>query len=207
MDGSIIHSGAALHFERHLDILDQLVIDSEIEVVYIAAPVSGGRDDSVGPTGVGIVLLLIVQEVGVEFPHDVVFVTEHEKTGRGGVLLSIGADAHGSQLQQEVLVLQCLPHMTGAGEAHPLTVAANALLVEYIHIHFVKDEHILSLHGGIPHHGLIFFLGAAVVALAVAAVGAEGITVHIDRLIRTFRAGNMDDHDVVAVHLLNEHIL
>ena len=98
MDGGIVHSGAALHLERHLDILDQLVIDAEVEVVHIAAPVSGGRDDSVGPTGVGIVLLLIVQEVGVEFPHDVVFVAEHEKSGRGGVLLPIGADAHGAQL-------------------------------------------------------------------------------------------------------------
>ena len=123
------------------------------------------------------------------------------------MLLSIRANAHGAQLQKEILVLQCLPHVAGAGKAHPLAVAANALLVEHIHVHFVKDKHVLCLHGGIPHHGLIFFLGAAVVALTVAAVGAERVAVYIDRLVGTLRTGNIDDHDVVAVHLLNEHIL
>ena len=122
------------------------------------------------------------------------------------MLLSVGADAHGTQLQKEVLVLQCLPHVAGTGKAHPLAVAADALLVEHIHIHFVEDEHVLGFHGGVPHHGLIFFLGAAVVALTVAAVGAKRVAVHIDRLIGTLCTGDVDDHDVVAVHLLNEHI-
>ena len=179
MDGSIIHSGTALHFERHLDILDQLVIDAEVEVVHIAAPVAGGGDDAVSPADVGIILLLIIQEVGVELPHNVILVTEYEKSSGGGMLLSIRANAHGAQLQKEILVLQCLPHVAGAGKAHPLAVAANALLVEHIHVHFVKDKHVLCLHGGIPHHGLIFFLGAAVVALTVAAVGAERVAVYI----------------------------
>lgn len=52
--------------------------------------------------------------------------------------------------------------MAGAGEAHSLAVAADALLVEHVHIHFIEDKHILGLYGGIPNHGLIFFLGAAV---------------------------------------------
>ena len=84
--------------EGRLDILNQLVIDAEAEVVHIAAPVAGGGDDTVGPAGVGIILFLIVQKVGIKLPHDVVFVAEHEKSGRGGVLLPIGADAHGAQL-------------------------------------------------------------------------------------------------------------
>ena len=91
------------------------------------------------------------------------------------MFLSVLADSNSTQLQQEVLVLQCLPHMTGAGEPHSLAVAANTLLVEYGHIHFVQNEHILSFHRSIPDHRLIFFLGAAVVALAVAAVRVKGL--------------------------------
>ncbi len=98
MDGGIVHSDAVLHLEGHLDILNQLVIDAEVEVVHIAAPVAGGGADTVGPAGVGIILFLIVQKVGIKLQHDVVFVAEHEKSGRGGVLLPIGADAHGAQL-------------------------------------------------------------------------------------------------------------
>jgi len=40
--------------------------------------------------------------------------------------------------------------MAGAGEAHSLAVAADALLVEHVHIHFIEDKHILGLYGGIP---------------------------------------------------------
>ena len=97
--------------------------------------------------------------------------------------------------------------MAGAREAHSLAIAADALLVEYGHIHFIEDEHILSFHRSIPHHSLIFFLGTAVVALTVTAVCAERISVHIHRLVGAFCPGDIDDHDMIAVHLLNKYIL
>ena len=98
MHRGIIHSGATIHFKRHLDVLNQLVIDAEIEVVHIAAPVAGGGNDPVCPAGVGIILLLIIQKVSIEFTHNVILVAEHEESGGGGVLLSIRADTNSTQL-------------------------------------------------------------------------------------------------------------
>ena len=133
----IIHSGAALHLEWYLDVLNQLVVDPEIEVVHVAAPVAGGGDDAVSPASVGIVLFLIVQEIGIKFPHDVVFVAKYEESGRGGMLLSIGANTNGAKFQEEIFILKSLPNMTGTGQTHSLAVAADALFVEYGHIHFI----------------------------------------------------------------------
>ena len=96
--------------------------------------------------------------------------------------------------------------MARAGKTHPLAIAADALLVEHSHVHFIQDEHVLGFHGSIPHHGLIFFLGAAVVALTVTAVGAERVAVHIHRFIGALGTGDIDDHDMVAVDLLDEYI-
>ena len=122
------------------------------------------------------------------------------------MLLSVRADAHGTQLQEKIFILQRLPYMAGAGEAHPLAIAANALFVEHSHVHFIQDEHVLGFYGSIPHHGLIFFFGATVVALTVAAVGAEWVAIHINRLIRALCTGNIDDHNAVAIYLLDEYI-
>ena len=55
------------HLEGHLDILNQLVIDAEVEVVHIAAPVAGGGADTVGPAGVGIILFLISASSAMSF--------------------------------------------------------------------------------------------------------------------------------------------
>ena len=206
MHWGIIYTSTSVHFEGHLDILNQLVVDPEIEVIHISAPVAGRRYDTVSPTGISVILFLIVQKVSVKFPHNIVFVAEHEKSGRSGMLLPIRADAHSTQLQEEIFILQRLPYMTRTGKAHPLAIAANALLVEHSHIHFIQDEHVLGFHGGIPHHGLIFFLGAAVVTFTVAAVGAERIPIHINRLIRALCTGNIDDHNAVAIHLLDKYI-
>ena len=203
----IVHSGATLHLKGNLDILNQLVVDPEIEVIHIAAPVAGRRYDTVSPTGISVILFLIVQKVSVEFSHNIVFVAEHEKSGRSGMLLSIRADAHSTQLQEKIFVLQRFPHMAGAGEAHSLAIAADAFSVEHRQVHFIQDEHVLGFHGSIPHHGLIFLLGAAVVALTISAVGAERITVYIDRLVGAFCPGDIDDHDMIAVHLLDKYIL
>ena len=203
----IIHSGTALQFEGHLNILNQLVVDPEIEVIHIAAPVAGGGYDTVSPSDISVILFLIVQKVSIEFPHNVVFIAEHEKSGRSGMLSPIRADTDSTQLQEEIFILQGFPHMARAGEAHPLAIAANALFIEHRHVHFIQDEHILGFHGSIPHHGLIFFLGAAVVTLTVAAVGAEWIPIHINRLIRALCTGNIDDHNAVAIYLLDEYIL
>ena len=207
MHRGIIYTSTTVHFEGHLDILNQLVIDAEIEVVHIAAPVAGGRYDTVSPTGISVILLLVIQKVSVEFTHNVILVAEHEKSGRSGMLLPIRANAHGAQLQEKIFILQRLPYMAGAGKTHPLAIAADALLVEHSHVHFIQDEHVLGFHGSIPHHGLIFFLGAAVVALSVTAVCAERIAVHIHWFIGAFRTGNIDDHNVVAIHLLDKYIL
>lgn len=52
---------------------------------------------------------------------------------------------------------------------------------------------------GIIHSGAFFH---------VAAVGVEGIAVHIGQLIRSLGTRNIDGHNVIAVNLLNnEHIL
>ena len=107
----IIHSGTALHFERHFDVLNQLVVDPEIEVIHITAPIARGGNDTVSPTGISVILFLIVQKVSVEFPHNIVFVAEHEKSGRSGMLFPIRADAHGTQLQEEIFILQGFPYM------------------------------------------------------------------------------------------------
>ena len=123
------------------------------------------------------------------------------------MLLSVRADAHGAQLQEEIFILQRLPYMARTGKAHPLAIAADALLVEHSHVHFIQDEHVLRFHGCVPHHGLIFFLGAAVVTLSVAAIGTERVTIYINRLIRALCTGNIDDHNVVAIHLLDKYIL
>lgn len=80
-----IYSGAAIHFKRHLDVLNQLVIDAEIEVIHIAAPVAGGGNNPVCLAGVGIILLLIIQKVSIEFTHNVILVAEHEKSCGGGM--------------------------------------------------------------------------------------------------------------------------
>ena len=123
------------------------------------------------------------------------------------MLLPIRADAHSTQLQEKIFVLQRFPYMTGSGEAHSLAIAADAFSVEHRQVHFVQNEHVLRFHGCVAHHSLIFFLGAAIVALTVTAVCAERIAVHIHRFIGAFRAGNIDDHNVVAIHLLDEYIL
>jgi len=207
MDGGILHSGTALHLERHLGILDQFLIDPEVEAIHIATPFAGGGDNAVGPAGISVIRFLIVKEVGVEFLCDIAFVAKHEKSGRGGMLLSVGADARSAQIQKKVPAFQNFPRMAGAGEVHPPAAAVDACFVEHIRVHFLEDKYVLSFYGGVPHHGLIRLLGAAAVALPVAAVGAQRIAVHIDRLARALRTGNFDDHDVVAVHLLNEHVL
>ena len=105
MHRGIIHSGAAIHFKRHLNVLNQLVIDAEIEVVHIAAPVAGGRYDTVSPTGISVILLLVIQKVSVEFTHNVILVAEHEKSCRGGMLFPIRADTDSTQLQEEIFIL------------------------------------------------------------------------------------------------------
>lgn len=97
--------------------------------------------------------------------------------------------------------------MAGAGEAHSLAITADAFFVEHRQVHFAQNEHVLRFHGCVPHHGLIFLLGAAIVALTVAAIGTEGIAIQINRLIRTFRTGNVDDHDMIAVDFLHKYIL
>lgn len=142
----IIHSGTALHFERHFDVLNQLIVDPEIEVIHITAPIARGGNDTICPTGISIILLLIVQKECVEFPHNIVLVTEHEKSCGGGMLLSVNADANGTQLQEEIFILQRFPHMAGSGKAHSLTVAADALLVEHRQVHLVQNQHILCLY-------------------------------------------------------------
>ena len=199
MHRGIIHSGAAIHFKRHLNVLNQLVIDAEIEVVHIAAPVAGGRYDTVSPTGISVILLLVIQKVSVEFTHNVILVAEHEKSCRGGMLFPIRADTDSTQLQEEIFILQGLPHMAGAGEAHSLAITADAFFAEHRQVHFAQNEHVLRFHGCVPHHGLIFLLGAAIVALTVTAVCAERISVHIHRFIGAFRAGNIDDHDMIGI--------
>ena len=95
----------------------------------------------------------------------------------------------------------------GAGEAHSLAITADAFFVEHRQVHFAQNEHVLRFHGCVPHHGLIFLLGAAIVALTVTAVCAERISVHIHRFIGAFRAGNIDDHDMIAVDFLHKYIL
>ena len=207
MHRSIIHPNAPVHLKRHLDVLDQLVIDAEIEVIHITAPVTGRRNDTICPTGISIILFLVIQKVSVEFPHNIVLVAKHEKSCGGRMLLSVRADAHSTQLQEEIFILQGFPHMAGSGKAHSLAIAADTLLVEYRQVHFVQNQHILRLYRCVAHHSLIFLLGAAIVALTVAAVGAERISVHIHRFIGAFRAGNIDDHNVVAIYLLDKYIL
>ena len=96
--------------------------------------------------------------------------------------------------------------MAGPRQTHPLAIAANALLVEHMHVHLLQYQHILCFHRGIPHHSLTFLLGAAIVALTVAAISAERIAVHIDRLIRTFGARYSDNNNVVTVDLLHEYV-
>ena len=70
----------------------------------------------------------------------------------------------------------------------------------------MQYQHILRSHGGIPHHGLIFLLSTAIVALTVAAISAKRIAVHINRLIGTFGTRYMDNNNVVAVDLLHEYV-
>ena len=202
----IVHSGTALHFEGHFDVLNQLVVDPEIEVIHITAPIARGGNDTICPTGIGIILLLIVQKECVEFPHNIVLVAKHEKSGRGGMLLSVRADAHGTQLQKEIFILQRFPHMAGSRKTHSLTVAADALLVEHRQVHFVQNQHILRLYRCVAHHSLIFLLGAAIVALTVTAVCAERIAVHIHRFIGALGTGDIDDHDMIAIDLLHKYI-
>ena len=96
--------------------------------------------------------------------------------------------------------------MTGPGKAHPLTIAADAFLVEDAHIHFIQNQHILRLDGRITHHGLIFLFGTFVIALPVAAIGGQGVSIQINRTIGTLGTGHIDDYDMVAVHFLHEHI-
>ena len=115
------------------------------------------------------------------------------------MLLPIRTDAHGTQFQEEIFILQRLPYMTGAGKAHPLAIAADALLIEHCQVHLVQNQHILRLYRCITHHSLILLLGAAIVALTVTSVGAERVAVHIHRFIGALGTGDIDDHDVIAV--------
>ena len=103
MHRRVIHTAAAVHFERHFDVLDQLIINTEVEVIHIAAPISGGRNDAIRPARVSIVLFLIIQKVSVEFPHNVILIAKHEQSGRSRMLLSVSADADSTQFQQKFL--------------------------------------------------------------------------------------------------------
>ena len=53
----------------------------------------------------------MVKEVRIEFPDDIILVSEHEKARRGGMPLSVCPDANNAQLQEEIFILQCLPRM------------------------------------------------------------------------------------------------
>ena len=105
MHRRVIHTAAAIHFKWHFDVLNQLVIDTKIKVIHITAPVTGGRNDAIRPTRISIVLLLIIQKVGVEFPHNVILIAEHEQARRCRVLLSVSTDSDSAQFQQELLFL------------------------------------------------------------------------------------------------------
>lgn len=119
------------------------------------------------------------------------------------MFLSVGANTNSPQLQQKIPVRQGFLHIAGAENPHPFAVAAKALRVEYGQIHLFQNKHILGFHVGIPHHGLILFLSAAVVPFTIATISAEGITIYIDWLMGTLCAGNIGDDDMVAIYLLN----
>ena len=120
--------------------------------------------------------------------------------------LSILPDTGSAELLQELLILQRIPHVIRAGKTHPLAIPAHALGVEHVHIHFLQDQHILSLDGGVAVHSVEFFAGAFVIALAVAAVAVERVSLHIYRLIGAIGAGNIDDDNMIPIDRLNGHI-
>ena len=188
------------------DILRQLVVNAKIEVINVAAPISGGRDNAVRPMGIGVILFLIIKEIGIILPHDVVLVAKHKKSCGSRMLLSVRTDAHSPEFHQKVFVFQSLPYMTRAGKAHPLTIAADAFLVEDGHIHFIQNQHILRPDGRITHHSLIFLFGTFVIALPIAGIGGQGDSIQINRTIGTLGTRLIDDYDMVAVHFLHEHI-
>ena len=67
-------------------------------------------------------------------------------------------DAHSPEFHQKVFILQSLPYTTGPGKAHPLTLAADAFLVEDAHIHFIQNQHILRLDGRITQCGYSLYI-------------------------------------------------
>ena len=63
----------------------------------------------------------------------------------------------------------------------------------------VLEEHI-------AHHRHVFFFGAFIVTLAIPATGVQRIAVDINGTIGAVGTGNMDDHNLMTVHLLHEYV-
>ena len=86
------------------------------------------------------------------------------------------------------------------GPGHGIPVGAHGGAVQDLRLHLLPYAQILGALVGVADHSLQLFPAAAAVALALPAVGVEGIALHIDRLIGPFCPGYADHQDLLALH-------
>ena len=78
MDRRIIDAVNPVHLKGDFQIKLKLVIDPEIEIEDVSAPISGRRDDPICPPMDVIVFFAIIQEVARVFTDDIRFVPKHQ---------------------------------------------------------------------------------------------------------------------------------
>ena len=102
----VVNAVGALQLEWYLDVLRDPIVDAEVKVAEIAAPIPRAGNDPVGPAlvgGGGAVVFLVVEEIKRELPHDLVLVAEHQQTGGRGAQAALGLPRHRADAVQELL--------------------------------------------------------------------------------------------------------
>ena len=81
MHRRVINAVSAIQLERNFYVLRNAVINAEIKIADIAAPISGAGYDSVRPALIlcsSAVVFLIIQKIMRKLPHNFVFMAEHQ---------------------------------------------------------------------------------------------------------------------------------
>ena len=81
MQRGVVNAICTFQLKRYFNILRNSVIYAEVEIANITTPISGSGDDTVCPTFIfcgRTVMLLIIQKIMRKFPHNFVFMAEHQ---------------------------------------------------------------------------------------------------------------------------------
>ena len=204
----IINSHPAFQLEWDFQILNEFLVYSEIEIIEISAPVSGGRYNPVNPAFVLLSLLAIIKEIVGELFDNLIFMSEHEKTGRCWMKLSIITASQSSKLIEEVTVIQFFPNMAWSQRRHSVTVASDTVCIKDTRLHLFENEQILAFCCSITQHRGNLFPGTFIISLAVSSVtSGERISIKENGFIIPLSPRDSNCYDAAPVCFYYFYIL